>query len=319
MDGLNLSLKKLRYFEAVARLGHFGRAADQCAVTQPALSMQIAALERELGVVLLERRTTGVQLTETGRGIAERARRILNDVRDLGDFARHHQNPLAGTLRLGVIPSIAPYLLPRLLPKLRSQCGQLDLRVRETVTHLLVDQLFEGELDLLLLALPLDRSDIETFTVVEDRFVLAVPDQEAADPLGPTPLDRFRDHRLLLLEEGHCLRDQAVAFCRRHQIHPSDRFGASSLSTLMQMVANGLGMTLLPEISLAVEGHHQAVRFIRFDDPQPSRTLALAWRASSPRKEDFRVLGDLMTAIASEAGATTKLVGGRRLVRPAPA
>lgn len=295
------SLKQLRYFDAVARFGHFGRAAEHCLVTQPALSMQIRELERDLGVQLFERRPTGVALTEPGRELAERAARILTEVRDFCDFAAHSQETLAGRFALGVIPSIAPYLLPPLLPLLQRGFPGLELAIRETQTRTLVDLLSEGTLDLLLLALPLEQGEIETMPLFEDRFLLAAPPGTLGDKrLRATP-NQIENDRLLLLEEGHCLRDQALAFCELRQVTNINTFGASSLSTIVQMVANGMGMTLLPEMSLELELRHQSLDLLRFAEPEPRRSIGLAWRKSSPRRHDFEAFGNLVRAAAGHA------------------
>src|SRR4051812_23273762 len=207
------SLKQLRYFDAVARFGHFRKAANHCAVTQPALSMQIQELEKELGIQLVERRPKGATLTEAGREVARRANRILTDVRDLKDWAGQCAMPLSGSLRFGIIPTVAPYVLPPLLPSLRQQYPQLDLHVRETHTAQLLDELVDGSLDLLMLAMPVTQPDIETIHLLEDRFLLALPrDRSIKGQVRATP-DLLKNDRLLLLEEGHCLRDQALAYC----------------------------------------------------------------------------------------------------------
>jgi LysR family hydrogen peroxide-inducible transcriptional activator len=289
-----ISLKQLRYLDAIARFGHFGKAASHCAVTQPALSMQIQELEQELGVQLVERRRQGAQLTETGREVARRAQRILNEVRDIGDFARQCRAPLSTPVRLGVIPTIAPYVLPALLPLVRADYPQLVFQVRETHTQQLLAELNDGTLDLLLLALPVEHPEIETLRLIEDRFLLAMPPgRKLRRRVKATP-ELFEHDRLLLLEEGHCLRDQALAFCDLRQVEGVDTFGASSLSTIVQMVANGMGLTFLPEISIGQEAMGGRVSIGRFADPEPARTIGFAWRRTSPRKEEFRVLGPLV-------------------------
>src|SRR5262245_44795907 len=293
-----VSLKQLRYFSAVARTGHFGAAAEQCAVTQPALSMQIQELEKELGVQLLERGRKGAGLTTEGREIADRAARVLAEVRDLVDSARHLSGQFTGPLRLGAIPSIAPYLLPQLLPLMRARHPNLDLHLRETQTHRLLQELVDGDLDLVLLALPADQSGVETLSLFEDRFLLAVPPSRSiAKNVRATP-DFLRENRLLLLEEGHCLRDQALAFCHLRQVESIDTFGASSLSTIVQMVSNGLSLTLLPELSLELEAKRADILLMRFVKPEPQRIIGLAWRETSPRKRDFAALGDLIVEAA---------------------
>ena len=293
-----ISIKQLRYFSAVAQTGHFGMAAEQCAVTQPALSMQIQELERELGLQLLERGRRGVSLTPGGRKIAERATRVLADVNDLVDSARQLAGSFSGTLRLGAIPSIAPYLLPQLLPLIRSTYPDLDLHLRETQTQRLLDELVDGQLDVVLLALPVEHAGIETAALFNDRFLLALPASRKVSGSVRATSDLLMHDRLLLLEEGHCLRDQALAFCELRQVDSINTFGASSLSTLVQMVANGLGLTLLPEISVDLEARRADIRLMRFAEPEPSHILGLAWRSSSPRKHDFVELGKLIVSIA---------------------
>jgi LysR family hydrogen peroxide-inducible transcriptional activator len=294
-----ISLKQLRYFDSVARLKHFGKAAEQCAVTQPALSMQIQEMEKTLGVQLIERSRNGLMLTEAGREIARRATRILAETRDIVDFARRQGNLLSGPLHLGVIPSIAPYVLPALLPLVRDKFPDLDLHLRETQTHYLIEELLEGALDLLLLALPVENPEIETAKLFNDRFLLAMPkSRRTPNRIRATP-ELFEKDRLLLLEEGHCLRDQALSFCNLRSADNIDTFGASNLSTIVQMVANGLGMTLLPELSIKLECRHDDIKLMRFTDPQPRRTVGLAWRKSSPRKRHFVEFGKLITAATS--------------------
>jgi len=296
----SVTLKQLRYFHALAREQHFGRAADACSVTQPALSMQIQELEASLGLDLVERTRAGVKLTAKGEQIAERAQRILNDVHDLVDFARQSAGVLSGRLRLGLIPSVAPYLLPPLLPLLKAQHPDLELHLRETQTETLVHELVEGKLDVLLLALPVKHHDIETLTLFEDRFLLALPKtQNLSGRLKATP-DLVKGERLLLLEEGHCLRDQALTYCSLKHVDTINTFGASSLSTIAEMVAGGLGITLLPELCVSVEERGRDIKLMRFVDPEPSRTIGLVWRHSSPRADDYRALGQLVLAAGQE-------------------
>jgi LysR family hydrogen peroxide-inducible transcriptional activator len=303
---INITLKQLRYFDALARSGHFGRAAEECAVTQPALSMQIQELEESLGHILVERTRGGVKLTEKGREIADRAARILGDVRDLIEFAQHAHSVLSGTLRLGVIPSVAPYLLPPLLPLLREAHPNLELHVRETQTAVLTQELIEGKLDVLLLALPLKHGEIRTLPLFDDRFLLALPKSRRLNARVRATPDLIEHERLLLLEEGHCLRDQALAYCNLQQSSSVNTFGVSSLSTIVEMVSAGYGLTLLPEICLPIELRGRDIALTRFTDPEPRRTLGLAWRATSPRPDDFIALGKLVTK------AFTSIRDGRR-------
>jgi LysR family transcriptional regulator, hydrogen peroxide-inducible genes activator len=296
----NITLKQLRYFDSLARERHFGRAADACAITQPALSMQIQDLEASFGVALVERTKSGVKLTPKGAEIALRTQKLLGDVRDLVDFAKQSGGLLTGQLRLGVIPSIAPYLLPPLLPLLKADYPRLELQIRETQTDPLLEELASGKLDVLLLALPLKQPDIECLVVMEDRFLLARPKLNTNKAQLRVTKDQLKHERLLLLEEGHCLRDQAMAYCDLRQSDSINAFGASSLSTIAEMVQAGLGVTLLPEISLSVESRGRDISIARFADPEPSRSIGLAWRRSSPMSADFRALGVVIKA-AGEA------------------
>lgn len=288
------TLKQLRYLDAVARKGHFGRAAEDCAITQPALSMQIRELEAELGTTLIERLPGGARLTEIGAEIAARGARVLADVRDLSDAAKRSQTGLGGRLTLGVIPSIAPYLLPPLLPLVREAHPDLSLRIRESQTDRIVDELLDGTLDLLLLALPIENKDIETRLLFEDPFILAVPKGfEIGNQVRVSP-ELIGREKVLLLEEGHCFREQALAFCQLRKVGDIDTYGASTLATVVQMVAGGMGVTLLPRLSIAVEGRNPQIQLHRFQPPEPLRQIGLAWRRTSPRRADFEALGGLI-------------------------
>ncbi|MGD0026987.1 MAG: LysR substrate-binding domain-containing protein [Xanthobacteraceae bacterium] len=310
-----ITLRQLRYLASLARHRHFGRAAADCAVTQPALSMQVRELEREIGAELVERRPGEIVLTETGIEVAQRAERILAETRDLLDFARH-RDLLSGQLRLGIIPTLAPYILPRVLPRLQAAAPQLRLEVRETQTKMLLEELVGGELDAVLLALPADGAELETLRLFDDPFLLALP---AADPLavqGRVAVEDVDQRRLILLEEGHCLRDQALAFCAgaRHEAPAS--LGATSLATVMQMVANGYGVTLLPQVAAGVEVRDGRVRLLRFVEPEPTRTIGLAWRRTSPRKQDFAELGAIITKTLGVAADRAEKASGRAAAPP---
>ncbi len=290
----HVTLKQLRYFDALARELHFGRAAEACAVTQPALSMQIHELEQSLGLTLVERTRAGVQLTGKGKELAARCARVLGDVRDLIAFAQHANQVLAGTLRLGVIPSVAPYLLPPLLPLLRDAYPDLELHVRETQTQPLTDELLEGKLDVLLLALPLKHPDLTNFPLFEDKFLLAMPRDRKVSGRVRATKELVENERLLLLEEGHCLRDQALTYCSLQQVDTVNTFGASSLATIVEMVSAGFGITLLPEIAIGIEERGRDITLVRFVEPEPFRTIGLVWRSTSPRTKDFDELGRLV-------------------------
>jgi LysR family hydrogen peroxide-inducible transcriptional activator len=284
-----ITLRQLRYFASLARHRHFGRAADACGVTQPALSMQIREFEREISAELVERRTGDIALTATGSEVAERAERILAAAHDLVDFVRHREI-LAGPLKLGVIPTLAPYLLPKLLPHLQKAYRSLELELRETQTAPLVQEVIGGGLDCALLALPLEHAEIETLALFKDRFLLAIPVGERL-PRRPLKAEDVDLHRLILLEDGHCLRDQALAFCAGKRRETASALGSTSLATVMQMVANGYGVTLVPEIATQAEVRDKRVSLKRFAAPEPGRTIGLVWRKTSPRRRDFEALG----------------------------
>src|SRR4051794_41186855 len=294
-----ITLRQLRYLSALAKHGHFGRAAEACAVTQPALSMQIRDLERTLGVKVVERRPSEVILTDVGREIARRGDDVLAASRDLVDFAKHRTGLLTGRLALGVIPSLAPYLLPKILPVLQRQFPELRLELRETQTRQLVEEVKSGALDAAMLALPLGESDIDAIELFDDLFLLAVPSDDPRSQgqrISPGEIDQSR---LILLEDGHCLRDQALAFCASVARGPAPgssgmTFGASSLTTVMQMVAGGYGVTLIPQIAAEVEARDQRIKFLRLENPQPGRSIGLVFRRTSPRKVDFAALGDVV-------------------------
>jgi len=300
-----ITLRQLRYLTSLARHRHFGRAAADCAVTQPALSMQVRALEREIGAELVERRPGEIALTDTGLDVAQRAEQILTATRDLVDFARY-RDVLSGRLALGIIPTLAPYILPRVLPHLQAKYPQLRLEVRETQTKLLLDELTRGELDAVMLALPADGADMETLALFDDAFLLAVPAADALLARSRVGVEDVDQRRLILLEEGHCLRDQALAFCATSRRDAPAGLGATSLATVMQMVANGYGVTLLPEVAVDAEVRDQRVKLLRFSAPEPARTIGLAWRRTSPRRKDFQALGQIII----------DMIGGKTQVRP---
>jgi LysR family hydrogen peroxide-inducible transcriptional activator len=294
-----ITLRQLRYLSALAKHGHFGRAAEACAVTQPALSMQIRDLERMLGVAVVERRPGDVMLTDVGREIARRGEEVLTASRDLVDFARHRSGLLTGRLTLGVIPSLAPYLLARILPTLQTRFPELRLELRETQTRQLVEEIKSGVLDAAMLALPLGEPDIDTVQLFDDVFLLAVPADDPRSKTRRVAVGDIDQSRLILLEDGHCLRDQALAFCAtaargRGASAGGTAFGASSLTTVIQMVAGGYGVTLIPQIAADVEQRDERVKFLRLENPQPRRSIGLAFRRTSPRKADFGALGEVV-------------------------
>lgn len=264
-------------------------------MTQPALSMQVRELEREIGAELVERRPGDIALTETGTEVVRRAEHILAASRDLVDFARHRE-VLAGPLKLGIIPTLAPYILPRVLPHLQRHYRLLRLEVRETQTKALLDELASGSLDVVMLALPAEGADVETLALFNDAFLLAVPSDDPLPARSRVSIADVDRRRLILLEEGHCLRDQALAFCATRRGDQPAGLGATSLSTVMQMVANGYGVTLVPEVAIDAKMQDPRVKLLRFRDPEPGRSVGLAWRKTSPRAKDFEALGEAMIA-----------------------
>lgn len=290
------TLRQLEYFVAVAERLSFRKAAETCFVTQPSLSAQIAQLEALLGVKLFERDRRGVQLTRAGEALVPGARETLASCDRLCQLAKSFGAPLTGPLRLGVIPTIGPYLLPKVLPAVTASYPELQVFLREDTTARLVEQLEEGKLDLLLLAIDVDLGAVTTRPLFSDPFVLAVPEGDALAGAREVSLSDLEDRSVLLLDEGHCLREQTLRLCDSAGADELGGFRASSLGTITQMVASGLGITLLPE--LAVEREAAAVprlRVIPFGADGPARVVGLAWRSSSPRGDEYRALGETLT------------------------
>ena len=275
-----ITLRQLRYFNALARQGHFGRAAEACAISQPALSMQIKDLEDALGGMLLERSPRQVALTTFGEEAAPRVRDILRLVDELEDLARASRDRLAGRLRIGMIPTIAPYLLPEVIGNLTRMHPELDIHVRETLTPKLIEELADGRLDTAIVALPVSEPSLVEVALFSEHFLLVRPGEDEGKPVPSSKM--LRTMRLLLLEEGHCFRDQALSFCNMQSSPPREVLDASSLSTLVQMVSAGIGVTLIPEMAVAVETRSASVSVTRFKNPQPSRTIGMVWRKTSP-------------------------------------
>ena len=289
-----MNLRDLKYLVALADHRHFGKAADASFVSQPTLSTQIRKLEDELGVALVERAPRKVMLTPVGREIVERARRIVAEVDQLGEVARRSRDPEAGTVRLGIFPTLGPYLLPHVVPRIRKRFPQLELLLVEEKSDVLLQRLREGTLDAALLALPLHDDQLHAEFLFEEPFLLAVPESHPLANHGPLALDDLSSQTLLLLEDGHCLRDQALDVCRTAGAGENGGFRATSLETLRPMVAANVGVTLLP--SLAVKppvAQSDAIRLLPFRDPQPSRRIAMVWRRSS-------AMGDFLVQLASE-------------------
>jgi LysR family transcriptional regulator, hydrogen peroxide-inducible genes activator len=270
---IKITLRQLHYFDVLVSVGHFGRAAQACAVSQSALSVQIQELEAQLGVVLIERNRRGIALTQSGEEIARRASEVLTGARDLVDHARKQKTLLEGALRFGVIPTVAPYLLPRLLPQLRDAFPGLELYVRETQTSVLLAEVADAKLDVALVALPVSQPDLISHPLFEETFVLAVPLSYRASGRNIVPAELLKQERLLLLEEGHCFRDQALDYCNLQEVTAgslgSSTLGLSSFTTIVRMVANGYGFTLLPEMAL--------------DEPDPAADPARSSAQTHPR------------------------------------
>ena len=277
---IQITLRQLRYFDALIRHGHFGRAAEACAISQPALSMQIKELEEALGGALLERSARKVALTKFGEELAQRVRDILHSVDELGDFARASRARLTGRLRIGMIPTIAPYLLPTVMGNLTRTHPEHEIHVREALTSKLIRELAEGRLDTAIVALPVSEPSLTEVALFAENFLLVRPGEDEGTPVPSSEM--LREMKLLLLEEGHCFRDQALSFCNKQSSLPREVLDASSLSTLVQMVRAGMGVTLIPEMAMAVETRSASVSVVRFRDPQPSRTIGMIWRKTSP-------------------------------------
>jgi LysR family transcriptional regulator, hydrogen peroxide-inducible genes activator len=306
---LNVTIRQLRYFDALARHGHFRRAAQACAISQPALSMQIKELEDALGGTLLERNARQVALTRFGEELVDRVRDILRSVDELGDFARASQDRLAGRLRIGMIPTIAPYLLPKVIENLARMHPEIDIHVRETLTPKLIQEVAEGRLDTAIVALPVSEPSLTEVALFKENFLLVRPGEDEHTPVPSH--ERLREMRLLLLEEGHCFRDQALAFCNMQSSPPREVLDASSLSTLVQMVGAGIGVTLIPEMAVEVETRSAPVSVARFRNPQPSRTIGMVWRKTSPLARQLLQISEVVCLSAGKARRRLTVVPSR--------
>lgn len=285
-------MKHLRYFEALARIGHFGRAAESCAISQPALSVQIRELEGLLGAPLVERGGRRIRLTGLGEEFAGRTRAILRAVDELEDLGRAAHGPLVGRLRLGIIPTIAPYLLPGVIKALTQLYPGLDLRPREAVTQRLIEDLTEARLDAAIVALPISEPALEEVPLFDEEFVLVRPLEDAGKPVPAS--DRLHEMRLLLLEEGHCFRDQALSVCNIAASSTRDLMEGSSLSTLVQMVGAGIGITLIPEMAVDTETRSSSVCVSRLAGSRPTRKIGMVWRKTNPLLAQFARIADIV-------------------------
>ncbi|WP_296766153.1 hydrogen peroxide-inducible genes activator [Sediminimonas sp.] len=296
-----ISMKHLRYFDALARTGHFGRAANSCSISQPALSVQVKELEEILGAPLVERGARQIRLTSLGEAFALRVRDILLSVDELGDLARASHSPLAGRLRIGVIPTVAPYLLPAFVKTLAQRFPDIDPRPREAVTQRLIDDLMEGRLDAAIVALPVSEPALEEVALFDEEFILVRPPEDADKPVPSA--ESLREMRLLLLEEGHCFRDQALSFCNMSSTLPRDLMEGSSLATLVQMVSAGIGVTLIPEMAAPVETRSASVSVARLPVPRPARTIGMVWRKTTPLTEQLEHIADVVRDAGQQGAA----------------
>ena len=294
------TIKQLQYLVALRQHGHFGRAAEACFVTQSTLSAGLRELESLLGIVLVERTRRVVRFTPLGQKIAEKALRVLRESEELSDMARAEGKPLHGELRLGVIPTIAPFLLPAMLPRLRAQWPNLKLFLREETSQAACDALHRGQLDCVLLALPYGCGDVDKAPLFDDRLFVAFPRGEAPADLSVAP-GSIDENRLLMLEDGHCLKDHALSACNRPELRAEAAMMGTSLHTLVQMVDNGLGLTFVPGMAIEagiLEGTGVDARPLKSD--HGFRSVALIWRRSSPREEEFQLLAETLRQIARD-------------------
>lgn len=289
------TLKQLQYLVALKEQGHFGRAAESCFVTQSTLSAGIRELESLIGTTLVERTRRVVRFTALGDRIVEKAYRVLREAEELAAIAQAAGKPLCGDLRMSVIPTIAPFLLPRLLPHLRQEKPELKLYLREETSASAIESLRHGHADCVLMALPFATGEVECEHLFNDRLFVAFPKDDPRDPPSTIAPDMIDETRLLLLEDGHCLKDHALAACNRPELRAEATMMGTSLHTLVQMVDNGLGLTLLPEMAIKggiLEHTNIAARPLLSD--HASREIALVWRKGSPREKEFRMLAEIL-------------------------
>lgn len=294
---IGLTLKHLRYFAALAANRHFGRAANACAISQPALSLQIKELETMMGGPLVERTSRRIELTTLGEDFLARVHEILTRVDDLEELVRSSTEQLTGRLRLGVIPTIAPYLLPEAITALRQEFPNLEVHPQESITQTLVQNLLASRLDAAIVALPISEKSLSEMPLFREEFYLVRPAEDADKP-APSA-EGLQTMHLLLLEEGHCFRDQALSFCDLHGSRPRQILEGNSLSTLVRMVGTGFGATLIPEMALAFETRSADVSVTKFAAPSPFRTIGLLWRKTSPLGDQLAAVGDVIRACAT--------------------
>lgn len=292
---IGLSMKHLRYFDALARLEHFGRAAESCAISQPALSVQIRELEELVGAPLVERGGRQIRLTRLGMAFSQRARDILRSVDELEDLGRAAHGPLTGRLHLGIIPTAAPYLLPDIIKTLSERYPGLDPRPREAITNRLIGDLSEGRLDVAIVALPVSEPTLEEVPLFKEEFVLVRSLEDSGKPVPD--IEVLPEMRLLLLEEGHCFRDQALSVCNIAHSSARELMEGSSLTTLVQMVGAGIGVTLIPEMAVEIEARASPVCVVRLAEPRPTRTIGMVWRKTNPLAAQFSQIAEIVRAI----------------------
>ena len=311
------TIKQLQYLVSLREHGHFGKAADACFVTQSTLSAGLRELENLLGVTLVERTRRVVRFTPLGEKVADKAVRVLREVEELAEMARAEGKPLHGELRMGVIPTIAPFLLPAMLPALRREWPKLKLFLREETSQAACDALHRGQLDCVLLALPFACGDVDSAPLFDDRLFVAYPRGEAPGGVS-VAVDAIDENRLLLLEDGHCLKDHALSACNRPELRANAAMMGTSLHTLVQMVDNGLGLTFVPAMAIdagILGGTQVDAKPLRSDHGY--RQIALIWRRSSPRENEFRLLADSLRAIVRDV--IPGQASGKRSQRKSPA
>jgi LysR family hydrogen peroxide-inducible transcriptional activator len=292
-----ITLKQLRYFEALAQHRHFGVASNACSVTQPALSMQIRDFELALGVNLFEKGTHPVQLTPLGRIIAAKSKAIMLDVAELEELVRASDNQPLINLRLGVIPTVAPYIFSRIAKDLTMHFTGLNLKMREAITSKLITAVIDGELDAAIIALPTSEPKLRELELFRENFLLVRPKADAKKPV-PRP-EMLKEMRLLLLEEGHCFRDQALTFCKMGSSNTQDVMDGNSLTTLVQMVAAGFGVTLIPEMAAEFEGRTPNISIAKFHKNPPKRKIGMVWRRNSPLQDKYIEIAQIVKASQS--------------------
>lgn len=291
-----LTIRQMRYFDAVATTLHFGRAALMAHVSQPALSAQIMEMEKHLGVMLIERTRGSTILTSKGQEILTHVRAVLHAIDQLEQAAREQSGTLEGLVRIGIIPTVAPYMVPHIVPALRARHPLIEIELKEAMTDRLLSDLNEGRLDAIVAALPVEADNLMSRSLLIDRFFMAVTDNNEHILTSPLVQADMDIDRLLLLEEGHCLRDQALAVCKSASKKSLLNFGATSMSTLLQMVAHDMGMTLIPEMAIATETSRNTIRIVPFAEPAPYREIGLLWRRSSARHADMEALARVITS-----------------------